>query len=73
MGNNTSQKTNDNLMKINVDTEIKGDINIYICGNINTFLDCDKEGQFNYIASRNYYVLEKVFEKNIIQKLEIYK
>lgn len=51
---------------MNVDVEIKGDINIYICGNINTFLNC--EDGFNYIASRNYYVLEQVFEKKYNSK-----
>ena len=59
MGNNNNENNKEEEM--NFDANIKGDINIYVCGNINTFLDC-KDG-FNYIASRNYYVLEQIFEK----------
>ena len=47
--------------EINDDVNIKGDINIYVCGNINTVLDY--EDDFAYIDSRNYDVLEQIFEK----------
>ena len=47
---------------MNEDKNLSGDLNIYICGNINTFLNC--EDGFNFIASRNYYVLEQIFDKN---------
>ena len=46
---------------MNEDANILGDLNIYVCGNINTFLNC--EDGFNFLASRNYYILEKIFEK----------
>ena len=59
MGNKNNENNKEEEM--NFDANIKGDINIYVCGNINTFLDC-KDG-FNYIASSNYYVLEQIFEK----------
>ena len=59
---NKDNKTNNESMKaMNTYTSLKGDINCYICGNINTFLNC--EDGFNYLASRNYYILEKIFEK----------
>ena len=64
MGNNSSSQSNQNSpdsLNMNKDVEITGDINVYVCGNINTFLNC-KDG-FNYTASRNYYVLEQIFEK----------
>ena len=73
MGNqsNQSTKTNHNSNSINdeimnKDVEITGDINVYVCGNINTFLNC--EDGFNYTASRNYFVLEQIFEKMYIEK-----
>ena len=46
---------------MNEDVNITGDLNIYVCGNINTFLNC--EDGFNYTASRNYYILEQIFDK----------
>ena len=65
-----NQSTNDYKNKqneiINDDVNIKGDINIYVCGNINTFLNC--EDGFNFTASRNYYVLEQIFEKKYTTK-----
>jgi hypothetical protein len=64
MGNKND--INNELM--NIDKNIKGDINIYICGNINTFLNC--EDGFNYTASRNYNVLEQIFEKSFKTKNE---
>ena len=64
MGNNDSINNNngnkiDEMM--NEDKKISGDLNIYVCGNINTFLNC--EDGFNFTASRNYYVLEQIFDK----------
>ena len=69
MGNNSSEANNSNnsIKKnelMNKDVNITGDLNIYVCGNINTFLNC--EDGFNFTASRNYYVLEQVF--NIMNK-----
>ena len=64
MGNSNERKNE--LM--NIDKNIKGDINIYICGNINTFLNC--EDGFNYTASRNYNVLGQIFEKSFKTKNE---
>ena len=58
--NNNSINKIDEMM--NEDKNLSGDLNIYICGNINTFLNC--EDGFNFIASRNYYVLEQIFDKN---------
>ena len=58
--NNNSIDKIDEMM--NEDKNLSGDLNIYICGNINTFLNC--EDGFNFIASRNYYVLEQIFDKN---------
>ena len=64
MGNNSvPQQKYDSMNK---DVEITGDINVYVCGNINTFLNC--EDGFNFTASRNYYILEQVFEINSIEK-----
>ena len=57
--NNNNKNNASEIM--NEDANILGDLNIYVCGNINTFLNC--EDGFNYIASRNYYILEKIFEK----------
>ena len=57
--NNNKKINEEDIM--NEDANILGDLNIYVCGNINTFLNC--EDGFNYIASRNYYILEKIFEK----------
>ena len=68
MGNDESSNNKNNNDKnhakdefMNIDKQIKGDINIYVCGNINTFLNCNNG--FNYTASRNYYLLEQIFEK----------
>ena len=47
---------------MNTYTSLKGDINCFICGNINTFLNC--EDGFNFTASRNFYLLEQIFEKS---------
>ena len=58
--NNNSINKIDEMM--NEDKNLSGDLNIYICGNINTFLNC--EDGFNFIASRNYYVLEQIFDKS---------
>ena len=69
MGTQSTNNTNSNLINdeiMNKDVEIKGDINVYVCGNINTFLNC--EDGFNYTASRNYYVLEQIFEKMYNEK-----
>ena len=60
MGNKQSNII-DNNDAMNEDVKITGDLNIYVCGNINTFLNC--ENGFNYIASRNYYILEQIFDK----------
>ena len=57
--NNNNKNNASEIM--NEDANILGDLNIYVCGNINTFLNC--EDGFNYLASRNYYILEKIFEK----------
>ena len=57
--NNNNKNNASEIM--NEDANILGDLNIYVCGNINTFLNCD-DG-FNFLASRNYYILEKIFEK----------
>ena len=59
MGNKESN-TNKNE-QMNMDKDISGDLNIYVCGNINTFLNCT-DG-FNFTASRNYFVLEQIFDK----------
>ena len=66
-GQNATDNQNNNLNEIkNDDVNIKGDINIYVCGNINTVLDY--EDDFNYIDSRNYDVLEQIFEKMYTSK-----
>ena len=57
--NNNNKNNASEIM--NEDANILGDLNIYVCGNINTFLNC--EDGFNFLASRNYYILEKIFEK----------
>ena len=57
---NKDNKTNNKSM--NTYTSLKGDINSFICGNINTFLNC--EDGFNFTASRNFYLLEQIFEKS---------
>ena len=64
MGACQAERNNQNNIENEIkndDVNIKGDINIYVCGNINTFLNC--EDGFNFSASRNYYVLEQIFEK----------
>ena len=66
--NKTGKKHSYKDVKISFDVKIQGDINIYVCGNINTFLNC--EDGFNFIASRNYYVLEQIFEKSFKKKEE---
>ena len=71
MGQSSTNKSNSISNSIsnetmNKDVEITGDINVYVCGNINTFLNC--ENGFNYTASRNYCVLENIFEKMNIKK-----
>lgn len=64
---NKDNKTNNESMKaMNTYTSLKGDINCYICGNINTFLNC--EDGFNFTASRNFYLLEQIFEKSYQSK-----
>ena len=69
---NKDNKTNNESMKaMNTYTSLKGDINCYICGNINTFLNC--EDGFNFTAFRNFYLLEKYLKNHINQKMEIYK
>ena len=57
--NNNNKNNASEIM--NEDANILGDLNIYVCGNINTFLNC--EDGFNFLASRNYYISEKIFEK----------
>ena len=64
--NKTKRQNLSQNVTMNLDVNIKGDINIYVCGNINTFLNC--EDGFNFTASRNYYVLEKIFEKSFKTK-----
>ena len=59
MGNKVSNTNINELM--NMDKDISGDLNIYVYGNINTFLNW--EDGFNFTASRNYYVLEQIFDK----------
>ena len=64
---NKDNKTNNKSMNtMNTYTSLKGDINCYICGNINTFLNC--EDGFNFTASRNFYLLEQIFEKSYQSK-----
>ena len=61
MGIYNNNNKNNACEIMNEDANILGDLNIYVCGNINTFLNC--EDGFNFLASRNYYILEKIFEK----------
>ena len=63
MRNSDSNNNNGNKIDemMNEDKKISGDLNIYVCGNINTFLNC--EDGFNFTASKNYYVLEQIFDK----------
>ena len=70
MGNDhkTGKRNSSYDAMMNLDVKIKGDINVYVCGNINTFLNC-KDG-FNFTASRNYYALEQIFEKSFKTKEE---
>ena len=70
MGNNnkTKKKNSSNDIMFNLDVNIKGDLNIYVCGNINTYLNC-KDG-FYSTAPRNYHVLEQIFEKSFKAKEE---